>query len=107
VKVSYDTTRDRAREACAWWAALALTQEQKAGVEDPVEMERLADEAADRAHTRFIATDDPDEMVEQIGRYVELGFTELVFHGPHPDQAHFLELFARDVLPRLRERFGG
>lgn len=107
VKVSYDTSKERARQACAWWAALALTQDQKAGVEDPIEMERLADEAAERAHTRFIATDDPDEMVEQIGGYVKLGFTELVFHGPHPDQAHFLELFARDVLPPLRDRFGG
>ena len=36
----------RATEACRWWAALALTGEQKEGVEDPIEMERLADEDA-------------------------------------------------------------
>lgn len=107
VKVSYDTSKEKARAACAWWAALALTQEQKAGVEDPIEMERLADAATDRAHTRFIVSDDPEEMVEEIGRYVQLGFTELVFHGPHPDQAHFLDLFGRDVLPRLRDCFAG
>jgi hypothetical protein len=28
-----------------------------------------------------------------------------VFHSPAPDQSRFLELFAADALPRLRERF--
>ena len=30
----------------------------------------------------------------------------LVFHGPGDDQERFLDLFCRDVLPRLHERFG-
>ena len=51
VKVSYDRDRERALDNCRWWAALALTPEQKEGVEDPIEMERLADEnARPRAH---------------------------------------------------------
>jgi len=68
-------------------------------------MERLAEENADRAPSRFIVSDDPDEVVERIATYVDLGFTELVFHHPGEDQARALDLFARDVLPRLRERF--
>lgn len=106
VKVSYDGDREQARRNCEWWAALALTGEEKAGTEDPLELERLADAAADRAHTRFIVSDDPDEVVEQVAFYVELGFTELVFHHPGADQRRALELFCADVLPRLRERFG-
>jgi coenzyme F420-dependent glucose-6-phosphate dehydrogenase len=106
IKVSYDDNRDHAARNCEWWAALALTPEEKAGTEDPIEMERLADAAADRAHTRFIVSDDPDEVVEKIKTYVDLGLTELVFHHPGEDQRRALELFARDVLPRLRERFG-
>jgi coenzyme F420-dependent glucose-6-phosphate dehydrogenase len=106
IKVSYDTDADVALRACDWWAALALTPEEKTGVEDPIEMERLADAAIDRAHTRFIVSTDPDEVVERIAPYVALGFTELVFHAPGPDQERFLALFARDVLPRLRVRFG-
>jgi len=106
VKVSFDTDYDRAMEYTRHWAALALTPEEKMNVEDPLEMERLADAAIDRAHTRFIVSTDPDEVVEKIAPYVELGFTELVFHAPGPDQARFLELFSRDVLPRLRSRFG-
>lgn len=106
IKVSYDRDRRFAHDACAWWAALALTPEQKEGVEDPVEMERLADANVERAHTRFIVSDDPEEVVEAIGRYVELGFDELLLHAPGPDQPRFLDQFGADVLPRLRERFG-
>jgi coenzyme F420-dependent glucose-6-phosphate dehydrogenase len=68
-------------------------------------MERLADENADRAHTRFIVSDDPDEVVERIAPYVELGFSTLVLHAPGDDQARFLDAFSADVLPRLRARF--
>ena len=106
IKVSYDTDAAEAERACRWWGALALTPEEKTGVEDPLELERLADAHPERAASRFIVSADPDEVVERIAPYVELGFTELVFHGPGDDQARFLELFTRDVLPRLRDRFG-
>jgi coenzyme F420-dependent glucose-6-phosphate dehydrogenase len=101
IKVSYDRDRERAFSNTHWWAALALTPEQKEGVEDPVEMERLADENVERAHTRFICSDDPDEVAEAIGPYLELGFDELVFHAPGADQTRFLEQFSADVLPKL------
>jgi coenzyme F420-dependent glucose-6-phosphate dehydrogenase len=104
IKVSYDRDLETARTNCHWWAALALSAEEKSGVEDPVEMERLADANLDRAHTRFIVTDDPEECVERIRPYVDLGFDHLVFHGPGGDQARFLDQFSTDVLPLLRER---
>src|SRR3954447_15746946 len=66
IKVSYDRDRKAAEVATHFWAALALTPEQKEGVEDPIEMERLADANIAQAHTRFIVSDDPDEVVEQI-----------------------------------------
>jgi coenzyme F420-dependent glucose-6-phosphate dehydrogenase len=106
VKVSYDNDASYAKEACRPWAALSLTAEEKAGTEDPIEMERLADAAADRAHRRFIVSDDPDEVVEKIAFYVQLGFSDLVFHFPGGEQDRALKQFATDVLPRLRHRFG-
>ena len=106
IKVSYDRDAGFARDACRWWAALSLTHDEKTGIEDPIEMEKAADAAADRAHSRFIVSDDPDEVVEKIAPYVELGFAELVFHHPGEDQSRALEAFGADVLPRLRDRFG-
>jgi coenzyme F420-dependent glucose-6-phosphate dehydrogenase len=102
IKVSYDHDAEYARDACRWWAALSLTPEEKTGVEDPVEMERLADAAADRAHSRFIVSADPTQVAAQIASYTDLGFTHLVFHAPGEDQRRFLDQFCADVLPLLR-----
>jgi coenzyme F420-dependent glucose-6-phosphate dehydrogenase len=101
VKVSYDRDPDFARDACRWWAALALSPEEKEGVHDPIEMERLADANADRAPTRFIVSDDPEEIAAGIRRYADLGFDELIVHAPGEDQARFLDQFAADVMPLL------
>ncbi|MET0206209.1 MAG: LLM class flavin-dependent oxidoreductase, partial [Thermoleophilaceae bacterium] len=104
IKVSYDRDRERAFRNTEWWAALSLTPEQKEGIEDPIEMERVADANVDQAPSRFICSDDPEETVERIGLYADLGFDELVLHAPGPDQPRFLEQFREDVLPPLRER---
>jgi coenzyme F420-dependent glucose-6-phosphate dehydrogenase len=101
VKVSYNRDRQKALDECRWWAALALPAEQKEGVEDPLEMERLADENADLAPTRFICSDDPEETAAAIRHYADLGFDELVLHAPGEDQGRFLEQFGKDVLPLL------
>jgi coenzyme F420-dependent glucose-6-phosphate dehydrogenase len=106
VKVSFDTDKQRALEDTRHWAALALSAEEKMSVEDPVEMERLADALPlERAASRWIVSNDPEEHVERIGYYVGLGFRHLVFHAPGPDQARFLRLYGEQVLPLLRRRF--
>jgi coenzyme F420-dependent glucose-6-phosphate dehydrogenase len=107
MKVSFDTDRARAMEDTRHWAALSLSAEEKMSVEDPLEMERLADSLpAERAAKRWLVSTDPEEHVEQIRPYVELGFRHLVFHAPGPDQLRFIRLYAEQVLPRLRKRFG-
>ena len=107
VKVSFDTDKARAMDDTKYWAALALKPEEKMGVEDPMEMEKLADALpAERAASRWIVSDDPEEQVERIRPYVEMGFNHLVFHGPGPDQARFIKLYSGHVMPLLRKVFG-
>ncbi|MCW5746680.1 MAG: glucose-6-phosphate dehydrogenase (coenzyme-F420) [Alphaproteobacteria bacterium] len=107
VKVSFDTDRERALQDTRHWAALALSPEEKMSVEDPVEMQRLADSLPlERAASRWIVSSDPDEHIEKIGTYVDLGFRHLVFHAPGPDQERFLRLYGEHVLPRLRKKYG-
>ncbi|HEV2187825.1 MAG TPA: glucose-6-phosphate dehydrogenase (coenzyme-F420) [Stellaceae bacterium] len=107
VKVSFDTDAQQAKDLTRHWAALALSPEEKMGVEDPIEMEKRADALPlDRAAGRWIVSNDPDEQVERIRPYVELGFTHLVFHAPGPDQARFIKLYSEQVFPRLRKAFG-
>ena len=107
VKVSFDEDAATALADTRHWAALALSPEEKMSVEDPVEMERLAAQLPiERAAGRWLVSSDPEAHVEQIRPYVEMGFRHLVFHAPGPDQARFLRLYGREILPRLRARFG-
>ncbi|HTI13477.1 MAG TPA: glucose-6-phosphate dehydrogenase (coenzyme-F420) [Dictyobacter sp.] len=106
VKVSFDTDRDRAMADTRIWAALALPAEDKVEIHDAREMERKALTVADQAHKRWLVSSDPEEHIEQIRPYIELGFTHLVFHAPGEDQSRFLQLYAKEILPRLRKNFG-
>jgi coenzyme F420-dependent glucose-6-phosphate dehydrogenase len=104
IKLSYHRDPEQAVTNCRFWAPLSLTPEQKHGTEDPVEMERLADKLPDEhVAKRWIVTNDPEEVVEQIRPYVGWGFNHLVVHAPGHEQDQSLEQFAADVLPRLRE----
>jgi coenzyme F420-dependent glucose-6-phosphate dehydrogenase len=107
LKVSFDTDKQTAMADTRYWAALALSAEEKTSVEDPLQMEKLADALPlERAASRWIVSTDPDEQVERIRPYVELGFRHLVFHAPGPDQAKFIRLYSEQVIPRLRAAFG-
>jgi len=107
MKVSFDPDIDRARNDTRWWAALALSPKEKTNVEDPLQMERLADALPlERITSRWIVSSDPQEQVARIRPYIELGFTHLVFHAPGADQEKFLRLYAEQVLPLLRKEFG-
>ncbi len=103
MKVSFDRDLETARQDTRHWSALALSPEEKTGVEDPIEMQRLSDALpVERAQSRWIVSNDPDEHVDKIRRYLDLGFRHLVFHAPGPEQASFLRLYGAEVLPRLR-----
>jgi len=107
LKVSFDTDPERALQDTREWSALALTPEEKVSVQDPRDMERLAEALPiERVASRWIVSTDPDEHVDKIKPYVDLGFRHLVFHAPGPDQERFLRLYGEQVLPRLRQRFG-
>lgn len=105
IKLSYEETEEAALENTRFWSPLSLSKEQKHDITDPVEMERAADALPiEQIAKRWIVGSDPDAVVEQIGRYVDWGFNHLVFHAPGHDQRRFLDLFERDLAPRLRAR---
>ncbi len=106
IKLSYHPDLEQAKADCQFWAPLALPAELKKDVHDPAELERLSDHPSVDATSRFICTNDPDEAVERIAPYVDMGFRHLVFHAPGPDQGGFLDRFAADLAPRLRDRWG-
>lgn len=103
IKLSYDTDPEKALENTRFWAPLALSKEQKHDITDPIEMERAADALPiEQIASRWIVGSDPDKVVEQIKQYTDAGLNHLVFHAPGADQRRFLELFEKDLAPRLR-----
>ncbi|MBH0778139.1 glucose-6-phosphate dehydrogenase (coenzyme-F420) [Nocardia bovistercoris] len=103
IKISYDTDPELALENTRFWAPLSLTAEQKHSITDPIEMEAAADALPiEQIAKRWIVASDPDDAVGQIKPYLDAGLNHLVFHAPGHDQRRFLDLFQRDLAPRLR-----
>jgi coenzyme F420-dependent glucose-6-phosphate dehydrogenase len=105
VKVSFHPEHEQARAHTKHWGALALSPEEKTGVEDPIEMQRRADALpVERTESRWIVSSDPDEHAARVAEYLDMGFKHLVFHAPGPEQHEFLQRYSDQILPRLRER---
>ena len=103
IKLSYDTDYDTALNNTRFWSPLSLSKEQKHDITDPIEMEKAADALPiETIAKRWIVGSDPDEVVASIKDYVDAGLNHLVFHAPGHDQRRFLQLFERDLAPRLR-----
>lgn len=103
IKISYDTDLDVALDNTRFWSPLSLSKEQKHDITDPIEMEKAADALPiEQIAKRWIVGHDPDAVVAEVAKYVGYGMNHLVFHAPGHDQRRFLELFERDLAPRLR-----
>jgi coenzyme F420-dependent glucose-6-phosphate dehydrogenase len=103
IKISYDTDLDVALDNTRFWSPLSLSKEQKHDITDPIEMEKAADALPiEQIAKRWIVGNDPDAVVAEVAKYVGYGMNHLVFHAPGHDQRRFLELFERDLAPRLR-----
>ena len=103
IKLSYAPTREEALENTRFWAPLALTAEQKGGLEDPIEMQRAGDALPiEQVASRWIVASDPDDAIAKIKPYVDAGLNHLVFHAPGEDQERFLSAFEEQVMPGVR-----
>jgi alkanesulfonate monooxygenase SsuD/methylene tetrahydromethanopterin reductase-like flavin-dependent oxidoreductase (luciferase family) len=50
---------------------------------------------------RAVLTGSPDEVTEQVRRFVELGFRHVIYHLPTPYDDETLQRFAEEVTPNL------
>ncbi|OYO20956.1 glucose-6-phosphate dehydrogenase (coenzyme-F420) [Enemella dayhoffiae] len=104
IKLSYDPDPERALENCRFWAPLSLSKEQKHDITDPIQMEQAADALPiEQVARRWIVASTPEQAIDGIRFYTELGFNHLVLHGPGHDQSRFLTSFAEQVMDGVRE----
>lgn len=104
IKLSWDPDPELALANTRFWAPLSLSAEQKHSIHSPREMEQAADALPiETVARRWIVASRPEEVVEAVRFYTDLGFDHLVLHGPGHDQERFLRTLAEQVLPGLRE----
>ncbi|MCW2538342.1 MAG: zwf [Frankiales bacterium] len=103
IKLSYDNDAEQALENTRFWAPLALTAEQKHGLDDPIAMQAAGNELPiEQVASRWIVASNPEDAMKEIAPYLDLGFNHLVFHGPGHDQSRFLTSFTEQVVPLIR-----
>jgi hypothetical protein len=47
-------------------------------------------------------SENPDEQIKFVNKFVNLGFTHIYVHSAASDQISFLEAYGKDVLPALK-----
>jgi alkanesulfonate monooxygenase SsuD/methylene tetrahydromethanopterin reductase-like flavin-dependent oxidoreductase (luciferase family) len=50
---------------------------------------------------RMVISADPDVHRAEVQRYLDLGFDRIYLHNVGRNQAEWIEVFGRDVLPKL------
>jgi alkanesulfonate monooxygenase SsuD/methylene tetrahydromethanopterin reductase-like flavin-dependent oxidoreductase (luciferase family) len=100
--VSWAPTRDAAvAAALAEWPNAGM-RFPKSDIRSPFELEQIARTVRpEHFEGRVLISEDPDAHRAHIQRYLDLGFDRVYLHGVSRDQAAFLEVFGREVLPKL------
>jgi len=75
----------------------------KSDIRSPYELEQIAKLVRpDDFAERMVVNSDPEVHREYLQRYVDLGFDRIYLHNVGRNQREFIDVFSRDVLPKLR-----
>jgi G6PDH family F420-dependent oxidoreductase len=95
------TTAQAMANALAEWPNGAM-RFSKSDVRSPFELEQLAKLVRpDDFEGRMLVSDDPEEHRAHIQRFLDLGFDRVYLHNAGRNQKEWIDVFARDVLPKL------
>jgi coenzyme F420-dependent glucose-6-phosphate dehydrogenase len=90
------------RTALRVWPTAAIPGEAGQELPNPAHYEQLARIVTeDMIAEQVVCGPDIDRHVEAIQAYIDAGFDHVYVHQVGPDQAGFIEAYARDVLPRF------
>jgi coenzyme F420-dependent glucose-6-phosphate dehydrogenase len=106
INVAYTEDRRAALEAQRkYWAGASVPAMYNQKIYTPAMSEQNGEAVGtDTLDKKTCISADPADHVAFTQRYVDLGFTHIVFHSAQEDQRRFIEAYGREVLPRIRER---
>jgi len=106
LQMSYDEDYDNAVNSARWWAPTVMPIFFKAPIADPREIEAHGKLVSEEGLlTGWFISDDLDEHIKNIERYIRLGFTNIHLQSSSPDEGKFIRAFGKRVLPYLRETY--
>jgi G6PDH family F420-dependent oxidoreductase len=93
------------RTAHEWWPNTALGGELPQVLPMPAHFEQaVATVGEDDVAAKVTCGPDPERHVRAVQEFVDAGYDHVYVHQVGPEQERFLDFYAREVLPRLRER---
>jgi coenzyme F420-dependent glucose-6-phosphate dehydrogenase len=104
VHLAYAPTESEAREAAfAQWGQNTLDNSVMTALAHPSQISAAASHVTpDQLDDAIKISADPGQHVDWIAAELERGFDGVYLHEVGPDQERFVEVFGREVLPRLR-----
>ncbi len=75
----------------------------KGDIRSPLELEQMAKLVRpEDFEGRMVISEDPEVHLAHIQKFVDLGFDRIYLHNVGRNQAEWLEVFGKDVLPKLK-----
>jgi coenzyme F420-dependent glucose-6-phosphate dehydrogenase len=108
LQMSYDEDYDKALQAARWWAPTVMPIFFKAPISDPREIEAHGKLISEEGlKTGWFISNNIDDHIKNIERYIKLGFSNFHFQSSSPDEKGFIQTFGKKVLPYLRDAYRG
>jgi G6PDH family F420-dependent oxidoreductase len=109
VTVCYGKDEEAAKKtAHKYWPTSALPSTPMWEIRSPRHFEALVENVTvEQVAQEIVCGPDKQRQIEAIGTYVEAGFDHVYVHQVGPDQDAFFDFYSREVLPELRQRYGG
>lgn len=93
------------QEQLKYWAGTYVPAMYDQKIYTPAMSERNGEViGADTVKKTGCFSSNPDDHIEFVQQYINLGFDCLIFHSADPDQHAFIERYSRDILPKLRSK---
>lgn len=105
VQVSYDTTDQEAlKGAHEQWKSNVFGSAMLADLRLPEQFEQAAQFVRPEEIRKFVhVSPEPNQHLEWLQQYVELGFQDIDLHNVNVKQEQFIEVFGDKVLPQMKK----
>jgi coenzyme F420-dependent glucose-6-phosphate dehydrogenase len=108
VGLSYDKDYAKALKKVRFWAGSMFHVAFKYGIADPREIEEMGSLVGDEQVAKsFTVGTKAEDFISRIEKLIKLGFSHIYLQSTSPDEKAFIELCAREILPYLRDSYGG